>query len=100
MGIERLHLEQDAGKSMHDLDPNLSYVDLNRSGVALMEIVSGPTSAAAEEAAEYLRKLRQILRYLGTCDGNMEKGSLRADVNVCVRPAGRRSSGRAARSRT
>jgi len=86
--IERIHLEQDAGKSIHDMDPDLSLVDLNRAGVALMEIVSRPDIRGAEEAAEYLRKLRQILRYLGTCDGNMQEGSLRADVNVSVRPAG------------
>ena len=86
--VERIHLEQDAGKSVHDLDPDLSYVDLNRTGVALMEIVSKPDIRGPEEAAEYVRKLRQILRYLGTCDGNMQEGSLRADVNVSVRPAG------------
>ncbi len=86
--VERIHLEQDAGKSIHDLDPALSYVDLNRSGVALMEIVSKPDIRGPEEAAEYVRKLRQILRYLGTCDGNMQEGSLRADVNVSVRPKG------------
>ncbi len=86
--VERIHLEQDAGKSVHDLDPNLSFVDLNRSGVALMEIVSRPDIRGPEEAAEYVRKLRQILRYLGTCDGNMQEGSLRADVNVSVRPKG------------
>jgi aspartyl-tRNA(Asn)/glutamyl-tRNA(Gln) amidotransferase subunit B len=86
--VERIHLEQDAGKSVHDLDPDLSYVDLNRTGVALMEIVSRPDIRSPEEAAEYLRKLRQILRYLGTCDGNMQEGSLRADVNVSVRPKG------------
>jgi aspartyl-tRNA(Asn)/glutamyl-tRNA(Gln) amidotransferase subunit B len=86
--VERIHLEQDAGKSIHDLDPNLSYVDLNRTGVALMEIVSRPDIRGPEEAAEYVRKLRQILRYLGTCDGNMQEGSLRADVNVSVRPKG------------
>ena len=86
--IERIHLEQDAGKSIHDMDPDLSLVDLNRTGVALMEIVSRPDIRGAEVAAEYLRKLRQILRYLGTCDGNMQEGSLRADVNVSVRPAG------------
>jgi aspartyl-tRNA(Asn)/glutamyl-tRNA(Gln) amidotransferase subunit B len=86
--VERIHLEQDAGKSIHDLDPELSFVDLNRTGVALMEIVSRPDIRSAEEAAEYVRKLRQILRYLGTCDGNMQEGSLRADVNVSVRPAG------------
>ncbi len=86
--VERIHLEQDAGKSIHDLDPDLSYVDLNRTGVALMEIVSRPDIRGPEEAAEYVRKLRQILRYLGTCDGNMQEGSLRADVNVSVRPKG------------
>ena len=82
--IERIHLEQDAGKSIHDMDPNLSFVDLNRTGVALMEIVSRPDIRGPEEAAEYVRKLRQILRYLDTCDGNMQEGSLRADVNVSV----------------
>ncbi|MGG7568511.1 Asp-tRNA(Asn)/Glu-tRNA(Gln) amidotransferase subunit GatB [Rhodovulum sp. DZ06] len=82
--IERIHLEQDAGKSVHDLDPALSFVDLNRTGVALMEIVSRPDIRGPEEAAEYVRKLRQIMRYLGTCDGNMQEGSLRADVNVSV----------------
>ncbi len=82
--IERIHLEQDAGKSIHDLDPSLSFVDLNRTGVALMEIVSRPDIRGPEEAAEYVRKLRQILRYLGTCDGNMQEGSMRADVNVSV----------------
>jgi aspartyl-tRNA(Asn)/glutamyl-tRNA(Gln) amidotransferase subunit B len=82
--IERIHLEQDAGKSIHDMDPGLSFVDLNRTGVALMEIVSRPDIRGPEEAAEYVRKLRQILRYLGTCDGNMQEGSLRADVNVSV----------------
>ncbi|HSF95448.1 MAG TPA: Asp-tRNA(Asn)/Glu-tRNA(Gln) amidotransferase subunit GatB, partial [Thermohalobaculum sp.] len=82
--IERIHLEQDAGKSIHDMDPELSFVDLNRTGVALMEIVSRPDIRGPEEAAEYVRKLRQILRYLGTCDGNMQEGSLRADVNVSV----------------
>ncbi len=86
--VERIHLEQDAGKSIHDLDPSLSMVDLNRSGVALMEIVSKPDIRGPEEAAEYVRKLRQILRYLGTCDGNMQEGSLRADVNVSVRRVG------------
>jgi aspartyl-tRNA(Asn)/glutamyl-tRNA(Gln) amidotransferase subunit B len=86
--VERIHVEQDAGKSVHDLDPDLSFVDLNRTGVALMEIVSRPDIRSPEEAAEYLRKLRQILRYLGTCDGNMQEGSLRADVNVSVRPRG------------
>ena len=88
VGIERLHLEQDAGKSMHDQHPNHSIVDLNRSGVALMEIVSRPDIRSAEEARAYLTKLRTILRYLGTCDGNMEEGSLRADVNVSVRRPG------------
>jgi aspartyl-tRNA(Asn)/glutamyl-tRNA(Gln) amidotransferase subunit B len=85
VGIERLHLEQDAGKSVHDLVPNKTCVDLNRSGVALMEIVSKPDMRSAAEAAAFLAKLRSILRYLGTCDGNMQEGSLRADVNVSVR---------------
>ncbi|MBS9476588.1 Asp-tRNA(Asn)/Glu-tRNA(Gln) amidotransferase subunit GatB [Ancylobacter radicis] len=85
VGIERLHLEQDAGKSIHDLHPTQSFVDLNRSGVALMEIVSKPDLRSSEEAKAYVTKLRTILRYLGTCDGDMEKGSLRADVNVSVR---------------
>jgi aspartyl-tRNA(Asn)/glutamyl-tRNA(Gln) amidotransferase subunit B len=84
VGIERLHLEQDAGKSIHDLDPNSTYVDLNRSGVALMEIVSKPYIRSPEEASAYVTKLRTILRYLGTCGGDMEKGQLRADVNVSV----------------
>jgi aspartyl-tRNA(Asn)/glutamyl-tRNA(Gln) amidotransferase subunit B len=88
VGIERLHLEQDAGKSIHDLSPKESYVDLNRSGVALMEIVSKPDMRSADEAAAYYSKLRTILRYLGTCDGNMEEGSMRADVNVSVRRPG------------
>ncbi len=88
VGIERLHLEQDAGKSVHDQDPSRSMIDLNRSGVALMEIVSKPDIRSPEEAGAYLRKVRAILRYLGTCDGNMEEGSMRADVNVSVRPAG------------
>ncbi|MEO1310700.1 MAG: Asp-tRNA(Asn)/Glu-tRNA(Gln) amidotransferase subunit GatB [Pseudomonadota bacterium] len=88
VGIERLHLEQDAGKSIHDLAPNDSYVDLNRSGVALMEIVSKPHMRSAEEGAAYFSKLRTIVRYLGTCDGNMEQGSMRADVNVSVCRAG------------
>ncbi|WP_127075148.1 Asp-tRNA(Asn)/Glu-tRNA(Gln) amidotransferase subunit GatB [Rhodomicrobium lacus] len=88
VGIERLHLEQDAGKSLHDQDPNYSYVDLNRSGVALMEIVSKPDIRSSEEAKAYITKLRTILRYLGTCDGNMEEGSMRADVNVSVRKPG------------
>ncbi|WP_201832288.1 Asp-tRNA(Asn)/Glu-tRNA(Gln) amidotransferase subunit GatB [Microvirga zambiensis] len=86
--IERLHLEQDAGKSIHDLHPTLSFVDLNRSGVALMEIVSKPDLRSADEARAYVTKLRTILRYLGTCDGDMEKGNLRADVNVSVRRPG------------
>ena len=82
--IERIHLEQDAGKSIHDIDPNLSFVDFNRTGVALMEIVSRPDIRGPEEAAAYVTKLRQILRYLGTCDGNMQNGNLRADVNVSI----------------
>jgi len=82
--IERIHVEQDAGKSIHDMDPNMSFVDLNRTGVALMEIVSRPDIRGPEEAAAYVAKLRQILRYLGTCDGNMQNGNLRADVNVSV----------------
>jgi aspartyl-tRNA(Asn)/glutamyl-tRNA(Gln) amidotransferase subunit B len=86
--IERLHLEQDAGKSIHDLDPDATLVDLNRAGTALMEIVSYPDMRSAEEAAAYVKKLRAILRYLGTCDGDMEKGNLRADVNVSVRRPG------------
>ena len=88
VGIERLHLEQDAGKSIHDLSPSESFVDLNRSGIALMEIVSKPDMRSAEEGAAYFSKLRTILRYLGTCDGNMEEGSMRADVNVSVRRPG------------
>ncbi len=88
IGIERLHLEQDAGKLLHDQSPSMSFVDLNRSGVALMEIVSKPDIRDAEQAKAYLTKLRSILRYLGTCDGDMEKGSLRADVNVSVRKPG------------
>jgi aspartyl-tRNA(Asn)/glutamyl-tRNA(Gln) amidotransferase subunit B len=88
IGITRLHLEQDAGKSIHDQHPSKSFIDLNRSGVALMEIVSEPDMRSPEEAGAYVTKLRQILRYLGTCDGNMEEGSLRADVNVSVRKAG------------
>jgi aspartyl-tRNA(Asn)/glutamyl-tRNA(Gln) amidotransferase subunit B len=88
VGIERLHLEQDAGKSLHDQHPTMSYVDLNRSGVALMEIVSKPDIRSSEQAKAYVAKLRSILRYLGTCDGDMEKGSLRADVNVSVRKPG------------
>ena len=82
--VERIHIEQDAGKSIHDMDPNMSFVDLNRTGVALMEIVSRPDIRGAEEAAAYVTKLRQILRYLGTCDGNMQNGNLRADVNVSI----------------
>jgi len=88
IGIERLHLEQDAGKSLHDQSPTMSFVDLNRSGVALMEIVSKPDIRDAEQAKAYVSKLRSILRYLGTCDGDMEKGNLRADVNVSVRKPG------------
>lgn len=88
VGIERIHLEQDAGKSLHDQHPSDSYIDLNRSGTALMEIVSKPDIRSPEEAAAYLKKLRAILRYIGTCDGNMEEGSLRADVNVSVRKPG------------
>lgn len=88
IGIERLHLEQDAGKLLHDRSPTMSYVDLNRCGVALMEIVSKPDIRDAEQAKAYVTKLRSILRYLGTCDGDMEKGSLRADVNVSVRKPG------------
>ena len=86
--IERLHLEQDAGKSLHDQNPSYSYVDLNRSGIALMEIVSMPDISSTEEAQSYIKKLRSIMRYLGTCDGNMEEGSLRADINVSVRKPG------------
>ena len=88
IGIERLHLEQDAGKSLHDQDPKLTFVDLNRSGIALMEIVSNPDMSSADEAVEYIKKVRSILRYLDTCDGNMEQGSLRADVNVSVNKPG------------
>ena len=88
VGIERLHLEQDAGKSLHDQHPKFSFVDLNRSGVALMEIVSKPDLRSADQAKAYLTKLRTIMRYLGTCDGNMEEGNLRADVNVSVRKPG------------
>jgi len=88
VGIERLHLEQDAGKSVHDLSPTETYVDLNRSGVALMEIVSKPDMRSPEEASAYVEKLRGIVRALGTCDGDMEKGNLRADVNVSVRRPG------------
>jgi len=88
IGIERLHLEQDAGKSLHDQDPKRSFIDLNRCGVALMEIVSDPDLRSPEEVGAYLRKLRSIVRYLGTCDGNMDQGSMRCDVNVSVRPLG------------
>ncbi|MEM7690524.1 MAG: Asp-tRNA(Asn)/Glu-tRNA(Gln) amidotransferase subunit GatB, partial [Pseudomonadota bacterium] len=88
IGIERIHVEQDAGKLMHDQHPTMSYVDLNRSGVALMEIVSRPDMTSPAEAGAYVRKLRSILRYVGSCDGNMEEGSMRADVNVSVRKAG------------
>ncbi|KQN94065.1 glutamyl-tRNA amidotransferase [Sphingomonas sp. Leaf231] len=88
IGVERIHVEQDAGKLMHDQHPTRSYVDLNRSGVALMEIVSRPDLSSPAEAGAYLRKLRAILRYVGSCDGNMEEGSMRADVNVSVRRAG------------
>jgi aspartyl-tRNA(Asn)/glutamyl-tRNA(Gln) amidotransferase subunit B len=88
IGIERLHLEQDAGKSIHDQSPTKTFIDLNRSGIALMEIVSKPDLRSPEEVAEYIKKLRSIMRYLGTCDGNMEEGSLRADVNVSVRKVG------------
>jgi len=93
IGIERLHLEQDAGKSLHDQDPTKTFIDLNRSGVALMEIVSKPDLRSPEEVAEYIKKLRSIMRYLGTCDGNMEEGSLRADVNVSVRKVGSKDFG-------
>lgn len=86
--IERMHIEQDAGKSIHDLDPRKTFIDLNRAGVGLMEIVTKPDFADPEEAGAFLRKLRSILRYLGTCDGNMDEGSMRCDVNVSVRPAG------------
>ena len=88
IGITRLHLEQDAGKSLHDQDIKNSYIDLNRSGCALMEIVSEPDLSSPIEAAEYVKKLRSILRYIGSCDGNMEKGNLRADVNVSVKRKG------------
>ena len=93
IGIERLHLEQDAGKSIHDLDPQSTFVDLNRSGVALMEIVSKPDLRSPEEVNAYIKKLRSIMRYLGTCDGNMQEGSLRADVNVSVRTKGSKEFG-------
>ncbi len=91
--IERLHLEQDAGKSIHDMDPSSTYVDLNRSGIALMEIVSKPDLRSPEEVNAYIKKLRTIMRYLGTCDGNMQEGSLRADVNVSVRQVGDKNFG-------
>ena len=93
IGIERLHLEQDAGKSIHDMDPSNTYVDLNRSGIALMEIVSKPDLRSPEEVNAYVKKLRSIMRYLGTCDGNMQEGSLRADVNVSVRKEGDKNFG-------
>jgi len=93
VGIERLHLEQDAGKSIHDLDPQNTFVDLNRSGVALMEIVSKPDLRSPDEVNIYIKKLRSIMRYLGTCDGNMQEGSLRADVNVSVRLKGSKELG-------
>ena len=93
VGIERLHLEQDAGKSIHDLDPKYTFVDLNRSGVALMEIVSKPDLRSPDEVNAYVKKLRSIMRYLGTCDGNMQEGSLRADVNVSVRKKGSKEFG-------
>ncbi len=93
IGIERLHLEQDAGKSIHDIDPNSTLVDLNRSGVALMEIVSKPDLRSPDEVNAYIKKLRSIMRYLGTCDGNMQEGSLRADVNVSVRKKGSKDLG-------
>jgi aspartyl-tRNA(Asn)/glutamyl-tRNA(Gln) amidotransferase subunit B len=93
IGIERLHLEQDAGKSIHDQDPKNSFVDLNRSGIALMEIVSKPDLRSPGEVGEYIKKLRSIMRYLNTCDGNMEQGSLRADVNVSVRKKGSKEFG-------
>jgi len=93
IGIERLHLEQDAGKSIHDMDPENSLVDLNRSGVALMEIVSKPDLRSPQEVNFYIKKLRSIMRYLGTCDGNMQEGSLRADVNVSVRKIGEKKFG-------
>ena len=88
IGVERIHVEQDAGKLMHDQHPTMSYVDLNRSGVALMEIVSRPDMSSPQEAGAYLAKLRSILRYVGSCDGNMDQGSMRADVNVSVRKPG------------
>src|SRR3546814_20614373 len=94
VGIVRVHLEQDAGKSIHDRIPDRTCIDLNRAGVALMEIVSRPDIRSGEEAAAYLAKLRSILRYLGTCDGNMQEGSLRDDVNVSVRGPGEDSATR------
>tara|TARA_B100000965_G_scaffold361692_1_gene343231 strand:- start:1463 stop:2929 length:1467 start_codon:yes stop_codon:yes gene_type:complete len=93
VGIERLHLEQDAGKSIHDIDPQNTFVDLNRSGVALMEIVSKPDLRTLDEVNLYIKKLRSIMRYIGTCDGNMQEGSLRADVNVSVRKKGQKDYG-------
>ena len=93
VGIERLHLEQDAGKSIHDMDPENSFVDLNRSGIALMEIVSKPDLRSPEEVNSYVKKLRSIMKYIGTCDGNMQEGSLRADVNVSVRKIGDKKFG-------
>ena len=93
IGIERLHLEQDAGKSIHDMDPSNTYVDLNRSGIALMEIVSKPDLRSPEEVNAYIKKIRTIMRYLGTCDGNMQEGSLRADVNISVRKHGEKKYG-------
>jgi aspartyl-tRNA(Asn)/glutamyl-tRNA(Gln) amidotransferase subunit B len=93
IGIERLHLEQDAGKSIHDLDPQSTFVDLNRSGIALMEIVSKPDLRSLDEVNAYIKKLRSIMRYLGTCDGNMQEGSLRADVNVSVKKKGTKNLG-------
>ena len=100
VGIERLHLEQDAGKSLHDQHPNMSAIDLNRSGVALMEIVSKPDLRSAEEAMAFLTKLRSILRYLGTCDGNMEKGIAARRRQRLGAQAGRAARIRAAKSRT
>ncbi len=93
IGIERLHLEQDAGKSIHDMDPSNTFVDLNRSGIALMEIVSKPDLRSPDEVNAYIKKIRSIMRYLGTCDGNMQEGSLRADVNVSVRKMGNEKLG-------
>src|SRR5690606_25053722 len=93
IGVTRLHLEQDAGKSLHDQHPTKSYVDLNRAGCALMEIVSEPDMRGADEACAYITKLRMILRYLGTCDGNMDEGSMRADVNLPMRRQGETAYG-------